>query len=122
MTMMEYIVSPRGILKIIQLVFVVIVLGMWFSLSHAMQDFVSGTVIMALFSSLTLMAQNLLLGPSRVTEVLMSGVQAFFFFVSGILVLVMYNAPVSAACGSFCFFTCIAYGVDVYFAFQIETE
>ncbi|XP_042220343.1 uncharacterized protein LOC121865075 [Homarus americanus] len=123
MTMVEYVASPRGILKICHMVFVLIVLGTWFGYTNTWRDFVTGTVFLAFFSGIILFAQNMLLGPSRVAEILTSGLLTLFFFVSGICVLAFYSgSPVPDACGSFCFFTSIIYGIDVYFAFQIEVE
>lgn len=68
-------------------------------------------------------------------EILLSGVLALFFFVSGIIVLVKANKAcafafcvdftrknVAETCGAFCFFCTVVYAVDVFFAFKIETE
>ncbi|KAK8754459.1 hypothetical protein OTU49_016352 [Cherax quadricarinatus] len=120
---MTYVMSPRGILKIAQVIFVVISLGMWFSLINYWSDFVTGTVFLGFFTSLALFAQNALTGPSRVLEILLSGVLCLFFFISCILVLVHFHTlPVGNACGSFCLFASVVYGLDVFFTFKEESE
>ncbi|KAK3885352.1 hypothetical protein Pcinc_010431 [Petrolisthes cinctipes] len=135
MGMMEYLASPRGILKLTQLILVIITLGLWFGTLNYWGDFITGTVFLGFFSALVLFVQNMLLGPSRVSEILMSGLLALFFMVSGIIVLVKANQvclgvscvdftkkSVAEACGAFCFFCTIVYAADVFFAFKIETE
>ncbi|KAK4300978.1 hypothetical protein Pmani_026850 [Petrolisthes manimaculis] len=135
MTMMEYLASPRGILKLAQMLLVLITLGLWFGTLNYWGDFITGTVFLGFFSALALFIQNMLLGPSRVSEILLSGLLALFFLVSGIIVLVKANQiclgfscvdlskqNVAEACGAFCFFCTIVYAADVFFAFKIETE
>ncbi|XP_045603587.1 uncharacterized protein [Procambarus clarkii] len=121
---MTYVMSPRGILKVSQMVLVVVVVGLWFSLVHSWQHFVTGTVFLSLFTCFGLFAQNALHGHSRVLEILLSGVLSIFFFVSGILVLAKYSSkePVADACGAFSFFLCVIYGLDVFFSYRQDSE
>lgn len=123
MAMMEYLLSPRGFIKIGQMLLVVITLGTWFGVFTDWRDFITGTVFMAFFTSIAIFTQNMLAAPSRVLEILMSGLLALFLAICGIVVLVeKADDPVGATCGAFCFFSAVAYGLDVFFAFKIEAE
>lgn len=119
--MMEYLLSPRGIIKLSQLLLIIITLGTWFGLGDDWRDFITGTIFTALFSALAIFTQNMIADHARVVEILMGGVLCLFLSISGIIVLVKVSGdPVAATCGSFCFFTAVAYGVDVFFAFKLE--
>ncbi|XP_045133505.1 uncharacterized protein LOC123517478 [Portunus trituberculatus] len=123
MAMMEYLLSPRGFIKLSQMLLVVVTLGTWFGLWTDWRDFVTGTVFMAFFTALAVFTQNMLAAPARVLEILLSGVLSLFMVICGIVVLVEASAsPVGATCGAFCFFSAVAYGLDVFFAFKIEAE
>lgn len=123
MAMMEYLLSPRGFIKISQILLVLIALGTWFGVATSSRDFVTGTVFMAFFINIAIFTQNMLTNNARVTEILMSGLLSLFFIICGIVVLVDYTGdPVAETCGAFCFFCAVAYGIDVFFAFKLEVE
>ncbi|KAG0713825.1 hypothetical protein GWK47_015315 [Chionoecetes opilio] len=123
MAMMEYMLSPRGIIKVSQMLLVLITLGTWFGLVTDWRDFITGTIFTAFFTSIAIFAHNMLADHARVMEILMSGLLTLFLAISGIVVLVEKAAdPLGATCGAFCFFSAVAYGLDLFFAFRLETE
>ncbi|XP_045603588.1 uncharacterized protein [Procambarus clarkii] len=110
----SYLTTPQGIVRIVELVFVMVAMVTWFDAIHFWLHVPTGATVASIITIVAVMVQNLLQGPSRYAEVVISAVLAILFLTAGILIFVKASHSAQLqACGAFCILAFLAYGVDV---------
>ncbi|XP_068219667.1 uncharacterized protein [Palaemon carinicauda] len=120
---MAYVVSVRGVIKIIEAILIVITMGLWYGIITGWHEFVTGTIMTAVYATFALGMQNMILGPSRVAEVLLYGLSTLFLIISAIVIFVHIGEySTGIACGVFCIITALVYGGDLFVTLKYTEE
>ncbi|KAK7066312.1 hypothetical protein SK128_004169 [Halocaridina rubra] len=121
-TGVAYVLTPRGILKILEFVLIVIVVGLWFGMSTGWRFFVTGAILSTLYSTIALGVQNIIMGPSRVAELILYGLQGLFLIISAIIIFAKIGSSLSNATGAFCIILGVVLGVDIFFTIKATDD
>lgn len=119
---MGYVLSVRGVVKMIEAVLIVITMGLWYGLSVGWANFVTGTIMTAVYATVALGAQNLIMGPSRVAELLLYGLCALFLVICSIIIFVKVTSSLGTATGVFCLLTGVVYGGDLFVTIKFTDD
>ncbi|XP_066980991.1 uncharacterized protein [Macrobrachium rosenbergii] len=120
---MVYVVSIRGIVKIAEAILIVITMGLWYGIAYGWPLFVTGTIMTSVYTTFALAAQNIILGPSRVAELLLYGLSTLFLVISAIVIFAKVSYSSTAiACGVCCIIAGLLYAADIFLTLKFTED